>query len=392
VKIAYFDCFSGISGDMLLGAVLDAGLPFTDLQKALGSLTLHGYRVDTVRTQKNHLSGTRLIVSVETQKQGHRRFRDIKDIIQSSGLTRWVKQKSLETFERIALEESQIHGCSVEEVEFHEVGAADSIIDIVGAIYGVERLGIVSVCASALPLSSGGFADTRHGRIPLPAPATLALLKGVSVYDSGIKQELVTPTGAALVRTLAKSFGPMPPMVVEKIGYGAGSRDLPDRPNLLRVIIGEEELEERVETVTILEANLDDTNPEWLSFLMDRLFEAGALDVMFSPVQMKKNRPGVLVHVIGNPHQQDDLIRVLFRESTAIGVRFRYSQRRVLERSSAELESPWGPMRIKRVLQPDGSFFIYPEYEECRKTALDKGVPLKEVYAWVMGQNTISGT
>jgi uncharacterized protein (TIGR00299 family) protein len=391
VKIAYFDCFSGISGDMLVGAFLDAGLPFTDLQKALGSLTLHGYTLETVRTQKNQLYGTRLIVSVEAQKQGHRRFRDIKDIIQSSGLTRWVKQKSLETFERIAVEESRIHSCPVEEVEFHEVGAADSIIDIVGTLYGVECLGIASVCASALPLGSG-FADTRHGRIPLPAPATLGLLKGIPVYDSGIKQELVTPTGAALVRTLAKSFGPMPPMVVEKIGYGAGSRDLPDRPNLLRVIIGEEELEERLETVTVLEANLDDTNPEWLSFLMDRLFEAGALDVIFCPVQMKKNRPGVLVHVIGKPHQQNDLIRVLFRESTTIGVRFRYSQRRVLERSSAELESPWGPMRVKRVVQPDGSSFIYPEYEVCRKTALDKGVPLKEVYSWVMGQNRRGAT
>jgi uncharacterized protein (TIGR00299 family) protein len=386
MRIAYLDCFSGISGDMLVGAFLDAGLPFADLQKALGTLPLQGCSLETARTQKNQLHGTRFIVTVQMEKQVHRRFRDIKDMIQSTGLSRWVKEKSVETFESIAREESKIHNCPVEEVYFHEVGAADSIIDIVGTFYGAERLGIASVCASALPLGSG-FVDTRHGRMPLPAPATLALLKGIPVYDSGLKQELVTPTGAALVRTLARSFGPMPPMVVEKIGYGAGSRDVPDRPNLLRVIIGEEELGERLETVTVLEANLDDTNPEWLSFLMDRLFEAGALDVLFCPVQMKKNRPGVLVQVIGKPHQQDDLMGVLFRESTTLGVRFRYSQRKVLERSFAELESPWGPMRVKRVLQPDGSAFIYPEYEACRKTALDKGVPLKEVYSWVMGQN-----
>jgi uncharacterized protein (TIGR00299 family) protein len=391
MKIAYLDCFSGISGDMLVGAFLDAGLPFADLQKALGSLPLPGYTLGAVRTQKNQIYGTRFIVTVQMEKQVHRRLRDIKDMIQSAGLSRWVKQKSTETFEKIALEESKIHDCPVEEVHFHEVGAADSIIDIVGTLYGAEHLGIASFCASALPLGSG-FVDTRHGRIPLPAPATLALLKGVPVHDSGLKRELVTPTGAGLVRTLAKSFGPMPPMVMEKIGYGAGSRDLPDRPNLLRVIIGEEALEERMETVAVLEANLDDTNPEWLSFLMDRLFEAGALDVVFCPVQMKKNRPGILVQVIGKPHQQDDLMRVLFRESTTLGVRFRYSQRKVLERSSAELDSPWGPMRVKKVLQPDGSSFIYPEYEVCRKTALEKGVPLKEIYSWVMGQNRRSAT
>jgi uncharacterized protein (TIGR00299 family) protein len=391
MRIAYLDCFSGISGDMFVGALLDAGLPFDDLHKTLGSLPLQGYRLETLLTQKNGVHGTRFIVEVQRENQVPRRFRDIKHMIQSASLSSWVKEKSVETFESIAMEESKIHGCLPEEVHFHEVGAADSIIDVVGTLYGVERLGIASAYASALPLGSG-FVDTQHGRIPLPAPATLALLKGIPIYDSGLKQELVTPTGAALARALVKSFGPMPPMVVEKIGYGAGSRDLPDRPNLLRIIIGEEELQERVETVTVLEANLDDTNPEWFSFLMDQLFEAGALDVVLCPVQMKKNRPGILVQVIGRPHQQDDLMNVLFRESTTLGVRFRYSQRKVLERSFAEIESPWGPMKVKRVLQPDGSSFIYPEYETCRKTALDKSVSLKEIYSWVMGQNRRSAT
>jgi hypothetical protein len=386
VKIAYLDCFSGISGDMFVGALLDAGLPFEELRKTLGTLPLQGYSLDMAQAEKNHLHGIRFFVTVQVEKQTHRRFKDIKAMIQSSRLSPWVKAKSTEVFESLALEESRIHNCRLEDVHFHEVGATDSIVDIVGALYGMERLGIEAAYASALPLGSG-FVDTRHGRIPLPAPATLALLKGIPVYDSGLSQELVTPTGAALVKGLAKSFGRMPSMVVEKIGYGAGSRDLPDRPNLLRIIIGEEALQERVETVAILEANLDDTHPEWFSFLMDRLLEAGALDVAFSPVQMKKNRPGVLVQVIGKPHQADDLMKILFTESTTLGVRFRYSQRKVLERSFSELDSPWGPMRVKNIVQPDGSVFVYPEYEVCRKIALEKGIPLKEIYYWVMGQN-----
>jgi hypothetical protein len=261
-------------------------------------------------------------------------------------------------------------------------------MDIVGTLYGVERLGISNIYSSALPLGYG-FVNTDHGRIPLPAPAAIALLKGVPVYDSGLNRELVTPTGAALVRGLAKSFGKMPPMIVERIGYGAGSMDLPDRPNLLRILIGEESAEELVDTIAVLEANLDDTNPEWLGFLMDRLLEAGALDVVFYPAQMKKNRPGTMVQVIGRPDQQNDLMKVLFRESTTLGVRYRYSQRKVLERSSVEIEGPWGKMEVKKVRLPDGSFQFHPEYEVCRKIALNTGIPLKEIYYWVMAQNKV---
>ncbi len=388
MRIAYLDCFSGLSGDMLVGALLDSGLPFDDLKSALETLPLKGYRLEAQEAQKNHIHGTRFIVSVQKEKQHHRRFLEIKEIIRSADLSSWVKDRSIEIFETIAREESRIHHIPVDDIHFHEVGAADSIIDIVGAVYGIERMNISSLYSSALPLGYG-FVDTDHGRIPLPAPATIALLIGIPVYDSGLKRELVTPTGAALAKGLAKSFGAMPPMTVERVGYGVGSMDLPDRPNLLRIMIGEETRDELVDTVTVLEANLDDTNPEWLGFLMDRLFDAGALDVVFYPAQMKKNRPGILVQVIGRPDQQDILMRVLFQESTTLGVRYRYSQRKVLERSFADLESPWGQMKVKKIHLPDGSIHLYPEYEVCRKIALDTATPLKEIYYWVMGQNKV---
>ncbi|MGD2126796.1 MAG: nickel pincer cofactor biosynthesis protein LarC [Desulfobacteraceae bacterium] len=386
MKVAYLDCFSGISGDMFLGALLDAGLPFDELKQALLTLPLEGYNLEMLHKEKSQLFGTRLQVTVERGKQVPRSFADIRKIIQAGNLSKQVEEKSIEIFEAIALEEGKIHNCPPGEVHFHEVGAADSIIDIVGTVFGIEYLGIAAIYASSLPLGSG-FVETRHGTIPIPAPATVALLRGIPVHDSGLKQELVTPTGAALIRGLVRSFGTMPAMVVDAVGYGVGSHELPDRPNLLRVIIGRDQSEEHSETVIILEANLDDTNPEWLGFVMDRLFEAGALDVLFCPVQMKKNRPGILIQVMGRPHQRDALIDVLFRESTTLGVRFQYSQRRILERSFAEIESPWGPIKVKTVSQPNGSSYVLPEYEACRKIAQEKNLPIKTIYYWVMSQN-----
>lgn len=386
MKIAYLDCFSGISGDMLLGALLDAGLAFEELKESLGTLPLDGYSIEVKREERSHLFGTRFVVKVEKEKQGHRRLTDIKKIIQSGSLSKGVEDKAIEIFEAVAQEEGKIHNCPPEEVHFHEVGAADSIIDIVGTVFGIEYLGIASISASSLPLGSG-FAETEHGRIPVPSPATIALLKGLPVYDSGLKCELVTPTGAALLKGLASSFGVMPSMIVERVGYGVGSRNLPDRPNLLRIILGHDDFEQQVETVVILEANLDDTNPEWLGFLMDQLFEKGALDVVFHPIQMKKNRPGVLLQVIGKPDQRDALMDILFKESTALGIRFRYSQRKVLERSQVEIDSPWGNMKVKKVLRPDGSPYFQPEYEVCRKIAEENKIPIKEIYYWVMSSN-----
>jgi len=383
MKTAYLDCFSGISGDMFLGAMLDAGLPFEELRDALHTLPLEGYRLELEREERNHLYGTRFTVRVNESGRAVRDMASIRGIIHKSGLSDEVKDKSIEIFESLAREEGNVHNCSPEEVHFHEVGAIDSIIDITGTVFGLEYSGISSLYSSSLPLGSG-FVETDHGRIPLPAPATIALLKGVPVYDAGLKSEMVTPTGAALVKGLALSFGPMPPMTIEKTGYGVGSRELPDRPNLLRIIIGREEVAPGVETVVVLEANLDNTSPEWLGFLMERLFDEGALDVLFCPVQMKKNRPGILVQVMGRPQEKDALMDIVFRESTTLGIRFRYTQRKILDRSQMKIKSPWGGMSVKRVIRPDGSAFIMPEYDVCRKIALKSEVPLKEIYNWVM--------
>jgi uncharacterized protein (TIGR00299 family) protein len=383
MKLAYLDCFSGVSGDMFLGALLDAGLPFDELERALQSLSLEGYALEALRESKNHLFGTRFKVTIVEDKQGSRSFAEIRALIQASRLSEPVKAKSLEIFESLAVEEGKIHHCAPEDVHFHEVGATDSIIDIVGSVFGIAYLDVTTLYASSVPLGSG-FAETRHGRIPIPAPATVALLKGIPVYDSGLKQELVTPTGAALLKGVVAAFGTMPPIVVETVGYGVGTRDLTDRPNLLRIMVGRDPSGTQTDTVIILEANLDDTNPEWFGFLMDRLFEAGALDVVFCPIQMKKNRPGLLVQVMGQPHQQDTLMEILFKESSTLGIRFRYSQRKILERAFLEMESPWGTIRAKKVFRPDGSFEIMPEYEACRKIAEEKGLPLKEIYRWVI--------
>ena len=386
MKSAYLDCFSGISGDMFVGALLDAGLSFDELNKGLRTLSLEGYRLEMSREGRNQIFGTRFVVKLEGEEHVHRNLEDIRQIIDKGDFSRAVKDKSIKIFEDIADAEAAIHNLSPDKIHFHEIGGLDSIIDIVGTVYGVERLGITRLYVSALPLGSG-FVECAHGRIPVPSPATIALLKGIPVFDSGFPYEMVTPTGAALVKGLAVSFGPMPSMVVEKTGYGAGERDLPDRPNLVRILIGDQRAQQEMDTVVLLETNLDDSSPEWLGFLMDRLFEAGALDVTFFPVQMKKNRPGIQVQVMGRPDKRDSLMEVLFRESATLGIRFRYSQRKVLKRSVAEVDSPWGKIKVKKVLGTDGHPFFLPEYDACREIALRKNLPLREVYCWVMGLN-----
>jgi len=386
MKIAYLDCFSGISGDMFIGALLDAGLSFEDLDKIIQDLPFDSFHLEMKQEARSQIFGTRFEVKMEGQEQTPRNLEVIRNIIRKGSLSSWVKDRSIKIFEELASVEGKIHNKPPEEVHFHEVGAVDSIIDIVGTVYGLERLGVTSLFVSPLPLGSG-FVETAHGRIPIPAPATTALLECVPVYDSGTHHEMVTPTGAALVKGLATSFGPMPPMVVENIGYGVGKRDLSDRPNLARILIGHMQTEDQVDTVVILEANIDDTSPEWLGFVMDRLFDAGALDVVFCPVQMKKNRPGIQIQIMGRPDQKDTLMEILFRESNTLGIRFRYTQRMVLQRSVAEVESPWGKIKVKKVLERDGSPFFLPEYEDCREVALKTNRPLREIFYWVIWLN-----
>ena len=386
MKIAYLDCFSGISGDMFLGALLDAGFPLKVLKQRLKTLPLNNYHLEASRESRNHIFGSRFSVKLQQTEQVPRNLGMIRGIIQSGDLSSTVKTKAVEIFERIADVEGKIHNIAPEEVHFHEVGAIDSIIDIVGTLIGIEHLKLGSFYASHVPMGSG-FVETAHGTIPVPSPATIELLKGFPIYDSGIRHEMVTPTGAALLSSLVSSFGPIPPIIVQTVGYGAGKKDFHEQPNLLRILIGKQQSGQDVETVVVLETNLDDMNPEWVGHLMDRLFDAGALDVVFSHVHMKKNRPGVKVQVIGQPDNRQPLMDILFRESTTLGVRFHYTHRQVLKLTAVEVESPWGKIKVTEVLNRDGVSFFQPEYEVCRKVALEHDLPLKDIYSWVMGLN-----
>ena len=391
MKTAFLDCFSGLSGDMFLGSLLDAGLSFDTLKQCLRTLPFHGYHLELKREMRQRISGTRFLVHLDKRteytKTAHenRGLEAIGEIIDRGELTDSVKTTSMAIFESLARAEGNIHNLPPEKVHFHEVGAVDSIIDIVGTVFALETLGIERLVVSPLPLGSG-FINIAHGRIPVPAPATLALLKGIPITNSGVQQEMVTPTGAALATGLAAAFGAMPPMVVQTVGYGVGSRELPDRPNLLRIIIGHETDEDQTDTVIELETNLDDMRPEGLGYLMERLFQAGALDVVFLPAQMKKNRPGVQVQVIAKPDRKDRLVKIMVRETTTLGIRFRYTQRIVLDRSNEEIESPWGKIGVKRVIQDEVARLV-PEYDVCREIALKHNLPLRKIYQWIESLN-----
>jgi len=383
MKIAYLDCFSGVSGDMLVGSLLDAGLSFEELESIISGLNLDGYTISAKKEERNNIFGTRFHVSLKEKHQKARYLKDIKKIITSGDIPLAVSEKCISIFEKLAITEGEIHHISPDELHFHEVGSVDSIIDIVGSVVGIYLLGIEKLFVSRMPIGKG-IITSAHGKIPLPSPATIALLKGVPVYDSGQEVEMITPTGAALITSLCSSFGPMPSMIVDRVGYGVGSRTLADRPNLLRILIGNDIDKQRSETVVVLESNLDDMSPELLGYLMDRLFDAGAKDVTFSHIQMKKNRPGIQLQVIGQPEDKDMLSNIIFKESTTLGIRFNYSQRSILTRGELMVESPWGKMRVKKVINQGGKTALFPEYEECRRVAKANNLALRDVYAWAV--------
>ena len=387
MKIAYLDCFSGISGDMFVGSLLDAGLPFEKLETILSGLKISGYKISAKKEGRNNIFGTRFLVSLQEEDQKVRHLDDIKEILKDSDLPLPVIEGSIQVFEKLAIIEGEIHHISPNEVHFHEVGALDSIVDIVATVAGINLLGIEKLFASRIPVGTGMIASA-HGKIPVPSPATIALLRGMPIYHSGQDVEMVTPTGAILITSLCSSFGPMPQMIVDSIGYGVGSRKLVDRPNLLRILIGSDIDKERSETVVVLESNLDDMNPELLGYLMDSLFDAGAKDVSFSPIQMKKNRPGTQLQVIGQPEDRERLTAIIFRESTTLGIRYSFSQRAVLKREGLVVDSPWGKMSLKKVINQDGRTVLMPEYEECRRIAQENHLALRDVYAWASGLST----
>ncbi|HUK87680.1 MAG TPA: nickel pincer cofactor biosynthesis protein LarC [Terriglobales bacterium] len=409
MRIAYLDCFSGISGDMFLGALLDAGVSPALLEKTVAALGV-GAHLEIGRVERGGIRATKVDVIVagargkpRRQEHGHDRghhhhedspaqpgaavphehgrgLKEIREIIRHAGISAGAKETAIAIFEALGQAEAEIHNVSIEKIHFHEVGAADALADIVGAAVGAEALGVDEWVCSPLNLG-GGTVECAHGIFPVPAPATLKLLAGASVYSSGVQAELVTPTGAAIVSVLAGRFAPFPAMKIEKSAYGAGTRDLHGQPNVLRLTVGEAQA--RAETasdlVAVLEANLDDLNPQLFGYVMERALAEGALDVFGAPVQMKKNRPGMLLTVLCRPEDADRLAKLLFTETTTLGVRRREERRQVLRRESVSVETPWGAVRMK-VAHLNGSVANFaPEYEDCRRIAGEHHLPLKTV-------------
>jgi len=378
MRILYFDCFAGIAGDMTVAALIELGLPLETLREGLAALPLSGYTLESSRVDRHGVAGTSFRVTLLQEDQPHRHYSGIAAMIEAAPLKPRVKELAQRIFRRLAEAEASVHGVAIERVHFHEVGAVDSIVDIVGTAIGLDYLGIDRVYASGLPFGRG-FVQTAHGRLPVPAPATAFLMQGIPLGADIGEGERVTPTGAAIVAALAEGFGPPPAMKPELIGYGAGDKDFPELPNLLRLVLGEDAQSSSHEEVLVIETHVDDMNPEIFGFLMERLLDAGALDVAFSPLQMKKNRPATRLTVIAAQGELEKLSGIILAESTAIGLRYYPVRRITLARSLEVRQSSLGPVRVK-VLE-NGR--VAPEFESCRDIALKRGLPLLEVYRTV---------
>src|SRR5882724_3767266 len=379
-KLAYFDCFSGISGDMTLGALVDAGCDLAFLRSGLQALQVTGWTITSERVWKNGMSATFVHVTTEDQTK-HRSLSAVLEIFDKSQLSNSVRKNAAAIFRRLGEAEASVHGVPLEKIHFHEVGAVDAIVDIVGACIGFEALCIQRFACSALNVG-GGTAKMAHGILPVPAPATANLLQGKPTYSNGVQKELVTPTGAAIVATLCDSFGPQPPMSVSAIGYGAGTADLEGQPNVVRIMVGEA-AEKTVagfdEEIAVIEANLDDMNPQIYGYFLEKALSTGALDVYTTPVQMKKNRPGTLLTVLCKPHDTNTLMSLIFAETTTFGARTYRAQRRTLPREFLSVATAFGDVRIKISRVNGRILHVAPEYDDCRKLAVEKNVPLQRV-------------
>lgn len=387
MKLAYFDCFSGISGDMVLGALVDAGVDLRELESELRKLNLEGWNISAEKVQRKAIRATK--VNVETQESHHHRhLSPILKMIDQAALAPRAAERAGQIFRRLGEAEAKVHNISIEKVHFHEVGAVDSIIDIVGSAIGFELLGIDTFACSIMDVGSGRV-QTEHGLLPVPAPATVELLRDAPTFSSGIEKELVTPTGAAIATTLSTQYAAMPAMTLKSIGYGAGSADLPQQPNVLRLMTGEmigERLGESADAgehwdapIAVIEANLDDMSPQIYGYFAEQALAAGALDIFSTAVQMKKNRPGQLVTLLCEPSNLKPLIDLIFRETTTIGIRTHEVRRQTLARESVPVETPLGTIRMK-ISRLNGTLLnAAPEYEDCRRIATQKGLPLKQV-------------
>jgi uncharacterized protein (TIGR00299 family) protein len=381
VRIAYFDCFSGISGDMTLGALIHAGVDAAAIKDALASLGLPA-ELKVARIRKSGFDATQ--VSVEAAPEhAHRHLHHITRMIDASRLSERQKSLANRIFRRLAAAEAAVHGSTIEKVHFHEVGAVDSIVDIVGAAVAIDLLNVDRIVSSPVP-TGRGTVQAAHGRMPVPAPGTAELLKGVPIAPSTIEAELTTPTGAAILTEVASSFGPLPEMTIEAIGVGAGQRDLAEQPNVLRVLVGsaaDAVADAESDRIWILETNVDDVPGEWIGHCIDQLFAAGALDVYTTPIGMKKNRPGVLLSVLCSESRVADLEDIVFRETSTFGIRRMPAMRSKLDRRSVEVTTAFGTVRGKVGWRTGRPVVFAPEYEDCRRAATERGVPLREVYA-----------
>ncbi|MCF6154922.1 MAG: nickel pincer cofactor biosynthesis protein LarC [Candidatus Brocadia sp.] len=390
MKIAYFDCFSGISGDMTLGALVDAGLDINLLRDELAQLHLHGYEISAEKVKRTGISGTKVHVTISPKDNhvrgfhhghhhnSHLKLSDIQAIIEKSPLRHDIKDDSIRIFQRLAMAEAKIHDTPIDNIHFHEVGAIDSIIDIVGSVIAIKRLGIEKIYFSPIPTGCG-FTTCEHGTFPVPAPATAELLKNQLLKSVNIEKELTTPTGAAIVTTLGEGLFTNPEMKTLQIGYGAGSNDNPNIPNLLRIFIGETS-DQKSDEMWVVETNIDNMPGEILGYVMDKLFQAGAVDVYFTSIQMKKERPGIIIGIIVSELNLLSVESVLFNQTTTFGIRKYKVIRKVLTREFKELDSPLGKIKIK-IGTFDGDIKnISPEYEDCKRIAEEKGIPLKQVY------------
>ncbi len=378
VKTAYFDCLSGISGDMTLGALVDAGADLECLNAAIESLALPGCRL--VATEVKKCGFRAMQVTVEyPEEHVHRHLSHILEMIDGSILNDRQKEMASRVFRKLAEAEARVHGTTIEKVHFHEVGAADSIADIVGAAVGLDLLGVERIVASPVPTGCGTI-KIAHGVCSVPAPATAELLIGIPLAECSIPKEMTTPTGAALLAALAKSFGPLPAMKIERIGYGAGQRDLEEQPNILRLVLGQPETNRSCPDIWVLEVNLDDMPGEQIAYCTERLWEAGVLDVYTTAIQMKKNRPAVKLTVLCAADRIEGAEAILLRETTTLGIRRWPAQRTVLGRAVHTVDTTFGPVAGKVGRMQDGSIRFAPEYEACRHVAQQKNVPLREVF------------
>ena len=378
MTLAYFDCFSGISGDMTLGALVDAGVSIDVLRVELAKLNLSGYDLKAEKVKRSGIAATKVNIIIDQKDQKSRHLSDILSIIEASTLSSAVKEKSSRIFTRLADAEAKVHGTTPDKIHFHEVGAVDAIVDIVGSVIGLELLCVTHIMASAINVGSGTI-QSAHGVLPVPAPATVELLAGIPVYQAGAQFELATPTGAVIISTLGSSFGPMPLMKVDRVSYGAGGHEFPSMPNVLRLMIGQPVADYKEDTSIVIETNIDDMNPQVYDYLIEKLMQQGAHDVYLTPIIMKKGRPAILLSVLTDGTKSDVLLDTIFRETTSIGVRIQEVGRKKLTREMKAVDTMYGKVRIKVSKRDDDILSATPEYEDCRRIAEERQIPLKQV-------------